>query len=71
MAVGRTGPGRGCGEATCRRSRTPTHDASCYNDYTHTTDDVLPALREHGVVEAQITAMSVHNPARYFTGGQE
>lgn len=24
-----------------------------------------------GVDEAQITAMSVHNPARYFTGGQE
>jgi hypothetical protein len=29
------------------------------------------ALREHGVDEAQITAMLVHNPARYFTGGQE
>ena len=25
--------------------------------------DVLPALREHGVDEAQITAMLVHNPA--------
>ena len=33
--------------------------------------DVLPALRERGVDEAQITAMLVHNPARYFTGGQE
>ena len=30
-----------------------------------------PALCEHGVDEAQITAMLVHNPARYFTGGQE
>ena len=40
-------------------------------NYTHITDDVLPALREHGVDEAQITAMLVHNPARYFTGGQE
>ena len=40
-------------------------------NYTHITDDVLPALREHGVGEAQITAMLVHNPARYFTGGQE
>jgi predicted metal-dependent phosphotriesterase family hydrolase len=29
------------------------------------------ALREHGVDEAQITAMLVYNPARYFTGGQE
>jgi phosphotriesterase-related protein len=62
------------------------HDASCYSDfysesykaallprwnYTHITDDVLPALREHGVDEAQITAMLVHNPARYFTGGQK
>jgi phosphotriesterase-related protein len=62
------------------------HDASCYSDfygesyksallprwnYTHIADDVLPALREHGVDEAQITAMLVHNPARYFTGGQE
>ena len=62
------------------------HDASCYSDffsesykaallprwnYTHITDDVLPALREQGVDEAQITAMLVHNPARYFTGGQE
>lgn len=63
-----------------------SHDAACYSDfysesyktallprwnYTHITDDVLPALREHGVDEAQITAMLVHNPARYFTGGQE
>ena len=40
-------------------------------NYTHITDDVLPTLREHGVDEAQITAMLVHNPARYFTGGQE
>jgi len=31
-------------------------------NYTHITDDVLPALREHGVDEAQITAMLVHNP---------
>jgi hypothetical protein len=29
------------------------------------------ARREHGVDEAQITAMLVDNPARYFTGGQE
>ena len=40
-------------------------------NYTHITDDVLPALRGHGVDEAQITAMLVRNPARYFTGGQE
>ena len=30
-----------------------------------------PRHAEHGVDEAQITAMLVHNPARYFTGGQE
>jgi predicted metal-dependent phosphotriesterase family hydrolase len=40
-------------------------------NYTHIIADVLPALREHGVDEAQITAMLVHNPARYFTGGPE
>ena len=33
--------------------------------------ELMTALREHGVDEAQITAMLVHNPARYFTGGQE
>ena len=32
--------------------------------------DGLGTLREH-VDEVQITAMLVHNPARYFTGGQE
>jgi phosphotriesterase-related protein len=42
-----------------------------WRNYTHITDDVLPALCEHGVDEAQITAMLVNNPARYFTGGQE
>ena len=40
-------------------------------DYPRIIDDVLPALREHGVDEAQITAMLVHDPARYLTGGQE
>jgi predicted metal-dependent phosphotriesterase family hydrolase len=29
------------------------------------------ALKDASVDEAQITAMLVHNPARYFTGGQE
>jgi phosphotriesterase-related protein len=78
--------GRGAGEGRLRGSDVLAHDASCYSDfysesykaallprwnYTHITDDVLPALREHGVDEAQITAMLVHTPARYFTGGQE
>ena len=86
MAVGRTGPGRGCGEelqglkdAGVDSIVDPTVVAwpatfrgrSGSTSRWHITDDVLPALREHGVDEAQITAMLVHNPARYFTGGQE
>lgn len=58
------------------------HDASCHLDwipqglrekmapnwhYTHIHDDVLPALREAGVTEQQITTMLVDNPRRYFT----
>jgi predicted metal-dependent phosphotriesterase family hydrolase len=31
----------------------------------------LQALKDASVDEAQITAMLVHTPARYFTGGQE
>ena len=59
------------------------HDASCYIDwfptetkeaavpnwhFTHIHDDVLPALRERGVSEEQITTMLVDNPRTYFTG---
>jgi phosphotriesterase-related protein len=36
--------------------------------YTHISDDVLPALREAGVSEAQIGQMLVGNPVRYFSG---
>jgi phosphotriesterase-related protein len=58
-----------------------SHDASCYIDwfpaparqaalpnwhYTHIHDDVLPALRERGVSDDQITTMLVENPRRYF-----
>jgi phosphotriesterase-related protein len=57
-------------------------DASCYIDwfpveareaaapnwhYNHVHDDVLPALRERGVTEQQITTMLQTNPRRYFT----
>ncbi|WP_219416834.1 phosphotriesterase family protein [Pseudonocardia nigra] len=35
--------------------------------YEHISRDVLPALREHGVTEGQITTMLVDNPRRYFT----
>jgi len=61
-----------------------SHDASCYIDwlpprevvrqfapswhFLHLFDDVLPALRERGVTEAQIDAMLVANPRRYFGG---
>ena len=61
------------------------HDSSCYSDFypeqrrmtllpkwtlVHISDDVLPALRERGVTEDQITTMLVDNPRRYFTGAQ-
>ncbi|MGB3304535.1 phosphotriesterase family protein [Gordonia sp. (in: high G+C Gram-positive bacteria)] len=62
-----------------------SHDASCYSDfypeaaraaalpnwhYTHIHDDVLPALRERGVTDEQITTMLVDNPRAYFTKAQ-
>jgi phosphotriesterase-related protein len=58
-----------------------SHDASCYLDlipgelphpampnwhYLHISRDVLPALREAGVSEAQIDEMLVANPRRLF-----
>jgi phosphotriesterase-related protein len=56
------------------------HDASCFFDwvdpsflafspnwhYLHITNDVLPALRDRGVTDAQIDAMLIDNPRRYF-----
>ena len=56
------------------------HDAACYIDwidpnvlammtdwnYLHIHDGVLPYLREQGVTEAQIDAMLVDTPRRYF-----
>jgi phosphotriesterase-related protein len=58
------------------------HDANCHSDwfppefhdftpnwkFTHIHDDVLPALRERGVSDADITTMLVENPRRYFAG---
>jgi phosphotriesterase-related protein len=35
-------------------------------NFTHISDDVLPALRERGVTEEQITTMMVDNARRYF-----
>lgn len=61
-----------------------SHDASCYLDwipgevppstmphwhYLHISNDVLPALREQGVTDAQITTMLVDTPRRLFLGG--
>ena len=61
-----------------------SHDASCFIDwfdaemkeaalpkwnYTHISDDVLPALRARGVTEAQINQMLVENPRRIFEHG--
>jgi phosphotriesterase-related protein len=36
--------------------------------YEHIHHDVLPALREQGVTDDQLTTMLVENPRRYFTG---
>jgi len=54
-----------------------SHDAACYNDwfpngkfadgpwhYCHISRDVLPALREAGVSDAELTTMLVDNPRR-------
>jgi phosphotriesterase-related protein len=35
--------------------------------YEHISDDVLPALRELGVTDAQLNQMLVENPKRYFS----
>jgi phosphotriesterase-related protein len=56
-----------------------SHDTMCHSDrygsvqeqfpnwvFTHLTDDVLPALRERGVEDAQIERMLVANPRRLF-----
>lgn len=36
--------------------------------FLHITNDVLPALREQGVSDEQITTMTMRNPRRYFAG---
>ena len=57
-----------------------SHDAACHNDwlppqayermprwnYLHITKDVIPALKDRGVTEAQIDQMLIHNPKRIF-----
>jgi phosphotriesterase-related protein len=59
-----------------------SHDHWCWHDwdfakkfpgfsgdsinFTHISDEVLPALRERGVSEAQIEQMLVKNPQRIF-----
>jgi phosphotriesterase-related protein len=57
-----------------------SHDAACFYDfflgdekfadekpdYLLIPNTVLPALEEAGVTQAQIDAMLIHNPARYF-----
>jgi len=60
-----------------------SHDAACHIDwfapgarerfhprwhFGHIHDEVLPALRERGVTDAQIATMLVANPRDYFTG---
>ena len=58
-----------------------SQDASCFTDwfapgvreqvapnwhFRHVVDDVVPALRERGVTEAQIDQMLRHNPRAFF-----
>jgi len=58
-----------------------SHDAACFNDwlpeaalpvvvpnwhYLHIHNDVIPALKRHGVTDEQINAMLVDNPRRIF-----
>jgi phosphotriesterase-related protein len=57
-----------------------SHDCSCYMDWltsatvnaqpkwelTHVPDDVVPALKERGVTDAQVQQMLVGNPKRLF-----
>jgi phosphotriesterase-related protein len=58
-----------------------SHDAACHNDwlddavlaqvaprwhYLHITNDVIPALRAHGVTDDQIEQMTVRNPRAIF-----
>jgi phosphotriesterase-related protein len=60
-----------------------SHDANCWTDmlseddkrrtrprwnYTHISDDILPALRKAGVTEDQIDQMLVRNPRTIFEG---
>ena len=60
-----------------------SHDAACHIDwfpgdalrkavpnwnFRHIPDDVVPALRAAGVVEADLAAMTVDNPRRIFEG---
>jgi phosphotriesterase-related protein len=59
-----------------------SHDAACFNDwlpeeilpvampnwhYLHISDDVLPALKQRGVTDEQITTMLVDNPREIFS----
>lgn len=61
-----------------------SHDASCYFDalpedmvsvvmpnwhYLHIHNDVIPALKQHGVTDEQLTTMLVDNPRRIFSHG--
>jgi phosphotriesterase-related protein len=63
-----------------------SHDASCHIDWfppgvreqiapkwhhTHLHDNVLPALRQAGVTEEQLTTMLVDNPRRYFSAAHD
>ena len=38
--------------------------------YLHVLNDVVPALKDCGVTDEQISVMLVHNPRRIFEGSE-
>jgi phosphotriesterase-related protein len=61
-----------------------SHDAMCFVDWfprsvmdatqtwhwTYISDEVLPAMRERGIGENDLTTMLVDNPRRILEGGE-
>jgi phosphotriesterase-related protein len=45
-------------------------DATRTWHWTYISDEVLPAMRERGIGEADITTMLVDNPRRILEGGE-
>jgi len=63
-AGGTTPPGRWTTDVGIHQERRARQERNWH--YRHISEDVLPALREHGVPDEQIRTMLVDNPRRYF-----